>query len=510
MTLGKKKFDAFSTTHLQADIKGRSVRGGIWTLTAQGAQFVMQSTATIMLARLLTPSDFGLVAMVTAITTLGQAFADFGLSEATIQQPEITHEEVSNLFWINVSIGLLLTAITAALAPALAWFYKEPPLTPIALVLSLMFVLGGLRVQHDALLRRLMRFKALAIRDLVAVMVAVPGSILLAWRGGGYWAIVALPLILTVIQVAFSWAMVGWIPGMPQRNVSVRSMVHFGGHVAAAYLVFSINGNADNVLVGRFWGAGPLGLYSRAYNLLMLPIRQLGGPARSVAVPGFSRVQDDPERLARFYLRAVNLMIWITAPLFGFLFVAATPVIILALGAHWSAAAPVFQILVIAALCQVLLESLMWLLVSQGRGRRLLLVLLMNSPVLIGGYAIGLKFGISGVALCGSLAMIGVMPFLLRYSFRDTVLTVRAVGRNVLCPLGVSLAGIVAAELMLYWRTPPSMLVRLGAIAVSFALGCVCTLAANPVRRELMALKELFDRRRPVQAEEPAVAAPVS
>jgi O-antigen/teichoic acid export membrane protein len=384
MASQQSTLDAFSTQHLQADLKGRSVRGGMWTVTAQGVQFLMQSAATIVLARLLTPSDFGLVAMVTAITSLGQAFADLGLSEATIQQPEISHDQVSNLFWINVTIGLLLTSITAGLAPLFAWFYREPPLRSITLVLSLTFLLGGLRVQHDALLRRQMRFRSLAIRDVVAFLVAVPSAIFLAWRGAGYWAIVALPMILTGTQVVLSWLMVGWIPGRPRRNVSVRSMVSFGGNVAAAYLVFSINSNADNVLVGRFWGAGPLGLYSRAYNLLMLPVRQLGGPARRVAVPGLSRVQNEPERLARFYLRAINLMMWITAPLFGFLFVAALPVIVLTLGGRWSAAAPVFQLLVIAALSQMMLESTMWLLVSQGHGRQLLTLVLCSSPVIIG------------------------------------------------------------------------------------------------------------------------------
>ena len=485
--------NAFSTEHLHADLKGRSVRGGMWTVTAQGAQFLMQSAATIVLARLLTPGDFGLVAMVTAITGLGQAFADLGLSEATIQKPEITHEQVSNLFWINVVIGLLLTSIAAGLAPLLAWFYREPSLRNITLVLSLTFFLGGLRVQHDALLRRQMRFKSLAIRDVVAFMVAVPFAIFLAWRGAGYWAIVALPMTLTGTQVVLSWLLVRWIPGRPRRSVSVRSMVSFGGNVAAAYLVFSMNNNADNVLIGRFWGAGPLGLYSRAYNLLMLPVRQLGGPARSVAIPGLSRVQDDPERFARFHLRAINLMMWIAAPLFGFLFVAAVPVIVLALGGRWIAAAPVFQILVIAALGQILLESTMWLLVSRGHGRQLLTLLLFSSPIIIGSYAFGLHFGIKGVALCGSLTLLGIMPAILKYSFRGTELTVRGLGRKILCPVGASFAGICAAETMLHWYSPQGMLARLAAISASYAVGCSLALLVTPVRSEVVALRTLFD-----------------
>ena len=175
-----------------------------------------------MLARLLTPADFGLVAMVTAITGLGQAFADLGLSEATIQHPEISHNQVSTLFWINVAIGLTLTSITAALAPVLAWFYREPRLKDITFLVSLTFLIGGLRVQHDALLRRQMRFSSLAIRDVASYVLAVPVAIIMAWRGAGYWALVALPLILNLTQMALSWLMVRWIPGLPRRDAKVR------------------------------------------------------------------------------------------------------------------------------------------------------------------------------------------------------------------------------------------------------------------------------------------------
>ncbi|MGB9196014.1 MAG: lipopolysaccharide biosynthesis protein, partial [Terriglobales bacterium] len=288
--------DHLGTEHLHADLKGRSVRGGFWTLTSQGAQFVVASVSTIVLARLLTPADFGIVAMVTAVTSLGQAFADLGLSEATIQQAEITHEQVSTLFWVNVAIGLGLTLVTMVLAPVLAWFYREPRLFDIALVMSLTFLIGGLRVQHTALLKRQMRFLALAIRDVISIVVGVPVAIILALRGAGYWAIIAMPLATNVTQMVLSWLMVRWLPSLPRRGTKVSSMISFGGNVAASYFVTNIVRSADSVLVGWYWGANPLGLYSRAYNLLMLPVRQLNGPAGSVSVPVFSRLQGDPER----------------------------------------------------------------------------------------------------------------------------------------------------------------------------------------------------------------------
>jgi O-antigen/teichoic acid export membrane protein len=488
--------DTFSTDHLHADLRDRSVRGGIWTVTAQGVQFVLQSAATITLARLLTPTDFGLVAMVTAITGLGQAFADLGLSEATIQRSEITHPQVSNLFWINVGIGLLLTSTTAALAPFFAWFYREPALRNITLVVSLTFLIGGLRVQHDALLRRQMRFTALAIRDILAYLLAVPASILLAWRGAGYWAIVALPMILNGTQMVLSWTITRWIPSLPSRATRVRSLITFGGHVAASYLIIAVNSNADNVLVGWYWGAGPLGLYSRAYNLLMLPVRQFGSPARSVAIPALSRVQDEPERLARYYLGATNLMLWATAPMFGFLFVAARPIIVLTLGKQWHAAAPVFQILVIVALGQLLLESNVWLFVSRGQSRMLMNLLMVISPILIASYAIGLPFGIKGVALCGSVMLIGIFPWILRYSFRGTVLTLGRLGRAVRYPIAVALAGVAVSEAVLqltdYKRMVPLLLIS----ALGFALGAVAMMSVPAVRRELVSLKGIISRAR--------------
>src|SRR3984885_14840362 len=466
MAAQQQASDAFSIEHLHADLKGRSIRGGLLTLTSQGAQFIMQSIATVVLARLLTPADFGLVAMVTALTGLAQGFADLGLSEATIQHPEINHHQVSTLFWLK----------------------------DITFLGSLTFLIGGLRVQHDALLRRQMRFKSLAIRDVASYVLAVPVAITLAWRGAGYWAIVALPLTLNLAQMALSWIMARWIPGLPRRDAKVRSLIAFGGNIAASYLIFNVNRSADSILIGWHWGAGPLGLYSRAYNLLMLPVRQLGAPARSVAVPTFSRVQGDPERLARYYLRTANLIMWITAPIFGFLFVAAVPVIILTLGNRWRAAAPVFEILSIFALGQLLLESTLWLFVSRGQSQRLLKLLLIISPVIIGSYAIGLPFGIKGVALSGSLVLLVIFPWILTFSFNGTNLTLKRFGQAILYPIAVCVAGICSAKLALQLIAPPPPVSQLLVAALGFAVGYALSVLIPRVRQEVIALKTLFGR----------------
>jgi O-antigen/teichoic acid export membrane protein len=496
MSTRQPLLDLLSTEHLHADLKGRSVRGGMLTVTSQGTQFILQSVATVVLARLLTPADFGLVAMVTAITGLGQAFADLGLSEATIQRHEISHDQVSVLFWINVAIGLGLMLVTIGLAPVLGWFYRQPRLISVTLISSFTFLIGGLRVQHDALLKRQMRFVSMAIRDVTAYAIAVPVAITLAWRGAGYWAIVSLPLTLNFIVMALSWLMVRWIPGLPRRGTNVRSMIAFGGNVAASYLMSSVNRSVDSVLIGWYWGAHPLGLYSRAYNLLMLPVRQLSGPARSVTVPAFSRLQNDPERLARFYLRAANLIMWITTPIFGFLFVAAQPVIVLVLGHQWGEAAPVFQILVISALGQLLFDSSLWLFISRGESARLFKLLLVMSPIIVGSFAIGLPFGIKGVALSGSVALVVSIPWQLRYAFRGTPLTLQRLAKAIYLPIVLSLGGIALAWLALRLMAPHGIAGQLLVPLLGFAAAYSLSALVRPVREEAMSLKSLLSELR--------------
>jgi len=496
MPAAQQLTNPFSTEHLHADLKGRSVRGGMLTLTSQGAMFVIQSISTVVLARLLLPADFGLVAMVTAITGLGQAFSDLGLSEATIQRQEISHHQVSTLFWINVAIGMTLMLVTVALGPALAWFYRESRLKDITFLVSLTFLIGGLRVQHDALLRRQMRYVSLAIRDVAAYALAVPVAIFMAWRGAGYWAIVALPLILNFTGMALSWVMVRWIPGLPRRDAKVGSLIVFGGNVAASYVIMAVNRSADAVLTGWYWGAGPLGLYSKAYNLLMLPVRQLGTPARSVAVPAFSRLQTDPERFARYYLRCVNLIMWITAPVFGFLFVAAGPVIILVLGSKWREAAPVFQILVISALGQLLLESTVWLFVGRGQSQRLLKLLVIISPIIIVSFLIGLPFGIKGVALSGSLVLLAILPWILQFAYRGTDLTLPRLGRAIMYPVSLGIAGVFLAELALHLIAPQGVVLQLLVAAMGFAAASSLSALIPPVREEALSLRKLFSEMR--------------
>lgn len=489
--------DPLQTDHLQADLRGRSVRGGVLTLTSQITSFALQTVFTVVLARLLTPADFGMVAMVTAVTGLARVFADAGLTHATIQRTDINHHQVSALFWINAAIGLGLMLLTMALAPALAWFYKEPRLTAIAMVVAFIFLIGGLGVQHDALLKRQMHFKALAVRNIASYVVATALAVTMGWQGAGYWALVAFPVAMCVMQTTLSWVMVGWRPGVPPRDTQFRSLLVFGGNIAASNIIAYVNRNVDNVLIGWFWGAGPLGLYSKAYSLLMLPLHQLNAPVAAVAVPAFSRLQDDPERYARYYLRTINLIMWISAPLIGFLFIAAEPVILIVLGGQWGEAAVVFQLLAISALVQPLYNTMGWLFVSRGRPDRLLKLAMWMFPAVVGSFLIGLPYGIRGVALCYAVVVLLLAPWVFRFAFRGTELTLARFGRALRYPISMCLAAVAAAALAVDRMAPQSNLAELLVVGVAFAIVYGLALLLPPVREEFKTLAKLWHDLRP-------------
>ena len=236
-----KPKDYFSTEHLKGNLKQRSVRGGAITLFAQGSKFFLQISSMAVLGRLLTPNDYGLIGMVTPIIGFVELFKDLGLSTATIQREEINHQQVSTLFWINVVVSICISIIFASLAPAIAWFYKEPRLTEIVFVLSSIFLFGGLSIQHQALLKRRMQFGSIAKIEIISVILGVFVAIAAAWVGLGYWALVIMPLTKIIVIVIGTWIACSWRPGLPSKNANVRSMLAFGSNLTFTDFLEDIN-----------------------------------------------------------------------------------------------------------------------------------------------------------------------------------------------------------------------------------------------------------------------------
>lgn len=394
----------FSTDHLMGDLKGRSLRGGTVTLTAQTLKFVLHMGSTVVLARLLLPSDFGLIAMVIAVTGFVEMFKDAGLSTATVQRKDITHEQVSTLFWINVLLGVAATFVIAALAPVVAAFYAEPKLIPITMVLAGAMIFGGLTTQHQALLRRQMRFKALAIIQVSAMAMGIIVAIVMAILGFGYWALVGNICAAAATNAVLVWVFCDWRPGLPRRGCGAMSMLKFGGNVTGFSFLNYFTRNADNVIIGFVMGSGPLGIYSKAYNLLMLPIRQINAPVGAVMVPSLSRLQDNPVRYKRAYLQAMSALAMVGMPVVVVAYVLAHEMVFVLLGSEWAQAATVFRWLAPAALFGTINVAPGWLCVSLGKPQVQVRWAMMWAPITVAAFAIGVHWGIDGVAAAFSLS----------------------------------------------------------------------------------------------------------
>ncbi len=393
-----------STEHLQSSLKQRFVKGGAVTLISQLLKFSLQLGSNIILARLLLPEDYGLFGMTIAITRFISLFKDLGLSAATIQRKQLNHQQVSSLFWVNVVVSFCVCLITAAIAPLIAFFYQEPILVNITLALSIGYLMGGLTVQHQAILSRQMRFTELGIIDVAAMALGILIAILLGLRGFGVWALVHMQLATGLTHLIGVWITCPWRPGAFHGLKSVGSLLIFGRNLTGFNIINYISRNIDNVLIGRVWGAQALGFYAKAYQLLLLPIQQINTPISRVAIPALSRLTHDPDRYRAAYLRILKKVCLITLPLIAFMIGTSDWLVLFILGPQWQEASHLFAVLGIMAFTQPIANTTGWLFTTQDRTWHQFKWGVLGGGITIGSIILGLPWGPLGVALAFSLS----------------------------------------------------------------------------------------------------------
>jgi O-antigen/teichoic acid export membrane protein len=484
----------FITEHLKADLKGRSVRGAAVTLVTQVGRLVLNTGSTVVLARLLTPRDFGLLAMVTAITGFVVLSKDLGLSMATVQKDEIDHNQASALFWVSVAASAVMALLTAAIAPAVASFYHEPRLKAITFALASGLIFGGLATQHQALLRRQMRFRALAAVDLGSFAFGAVVAIVLAVRGAGYWALVLMQLAIAFGGTVGVWLACRWRPGMRLRGTGVRAMLAFGWNLAGYNVISYFARNLDKVLIGWRWSAFQAGLYSKSYQLLLLPIYQINTPVTAVALPALSRLAGSPERYRQAYLRIQEKVTMITMPGIVLMFATSDWLVSLILGPQWTGATRIFMLLSIAAFVQPLAQTVGWLFITQGRTRELLQWGIIGGVLTIGPVIAGLPWGAVGVAAAFSITGLCVRtPLLFWLVGRSGPVRAADLYRQSapsVCASGFCLLALLAFR---RWAGVSSPAVGLGIAVVITAAVAACALWLQPAgRRALLDLRGLF------------------
>ena len=454
-------------------LRGRATSGILKTGISQAVRLLVQFASVIVLSRLLVPSQFGLLAMAGPVVGFALLFQDLGLTQAIVQKPQLTQAEVSALFGISLGMSLGIAALLVAFAPAVSWFYGERQVGMLTAALGVNVVLSGAGALHYALLNRRMQFGTLAIIDASSALGGLAASVGFALMYRSFWALYLGSVVATLIPTAAYWVATGWRPSMPRRRSGVGTALTFGANITGFNVVNFLSRNMDNVLIGHVWGERPLGLYDRAYKLMLMPLQQINNPLAKVMLPVLSRMTDDPQRYRDAFLRTIAQMLLVTLPGIAFMVGTADLLIPLLLGRQWAGASLIFQALGMASFLQVLNNPAGWLFVSQHRTREYMYIGVFSSFTAIVSFLVGLPYGPFGVAVAYAIGEYIRTPVLWWYVTRRGPIHQREVLRMALPHyLGAiaSLGAIVVARAVLH----PALYVNLAiCLAGSFVISLV-------------------------------------
>jgi O-antigen/teichoic acid export membrane protein len=423
-------------------LKQSAIRGGAAKLAGQLGNNLVRLLTLVVLARLLEPSDFGLVAMATVIVGFLDVFGTGGLLAATIQRGQVSDAQVSTLFWINLALGTLICAVCLVAAPFISAFYGNPAAGTLTAALAPVFVLNALSTQHMALLQRRLRYVAIATIEVSSQILSSILSIGLAIAGFGYWALALGLLALPLFTVIGSWMAVRWMPSRPALTHGVREMLLFGGTLTLNNAIVYIGYNLEKVLLARNFGSEVLGLYGRAYQLIQLPTQIINMALGTVTFATLSRLQGDPERFKRYFIKVYAFVVSITIPATLLCAVLADEIVLIVLGPQWTGAAEIFRLLAPTILALGIINPMAWLLQSAGRQQRSLMIAVVLAPLVCIAYLVGIPFGPTGVAFSYSTVMLlWIVPHILWCTY-DTPVRFADVVNAMARPL---IAGAVAA-----------------------------------------------------------------
>jgi PST family polysaccharide transporter len=466
-------------------IGNETVAGGLrrsavrsWAVTAagQGGKLLVTLVTTAVMARLLTPGDYGLVAMVTVFVGFIATFKDLGLSQATVQRPNITEQQVSAMFWLNVAAGLLIMIAMAASAPLVSRFYNRPELLGICLAYAALTPISSLGAQHYALLRRTMRYRSLALRDLAAVVLGACVGVACALQGWGYWSIVTMHATVESAGTGLLWWQSGWRPGLFRWTDDLRPMMRFGGALTVSNLLRFVASGLDSVVVGFFFGASALGFYNRAQQILSQPLKQVLPPVMNVAGSAFARVAGDSRAFEAAAIQLAFMIGCVSSLIVAIAVVGADWIVLIMLGPQWELAASLARVLAIFAFVEPVAALLATLMTARGMPGRLVRWRLVSSVVIVASLAAGLPWGFLGVAAAYSLSGCLVRtPLFIWYAAHHFEIAPRRLFSSIGVPLaaGAMTSALVALFRFGSWPSthPAVSLLLSAALATAIHLG---------------------------------------
>jgi polysaccharide transporter, PST family len=384
---------------MSSDLVKSSKSGMLSLMTGQVVRFSIQILSVVLMARLLSPKDYGLTAIVISVIALGEVVRDFGLSTSAIQADHLSADEKSNLFWMNSAIGLGLGLLLFSLASPIAHFYKDDRLVEIAQVLSLTFLINGLSTQYKAGLNREMKFKAIAMSDSLAAILSTTFGITSAFYGFAYWAIVVQYLSNYLLAFTFYILAYKWLPSLPSFSTDMRRFTRFGMHLMASQILGQLARSVDTLIIGQRFSTELLGFYNRAQQIVIMGLNQINTPSTTLAIPVLSKLKNDEVEYQKFLKFGQAILIHTVCLFFGLLAVNANLVVNILLGPKWLATIPLVQILCGGAMFQIANYSSSWIFISKGLTKEQLKFTLTSRPFVIAMIFIGSFWSMEFVAV---------------------------------------------------------------------------------------------------------------
>lgn len=378
--------------------------GMTWSMSSQVVRMLLQLLSTIILSRLLSPEDFGLYAMAFPVIALADLVQNFGLNQALMQKETLASEQLNRVFWINLGCTLGLACVLLVVSPSIASFYNEPRLTPMLMGWSGLLVLGALGFGQYAVLARNLQFKSLALIDGVCAFAQFATAILVASVWPSYWALWLSGFASVLTWVVLTYTLGVWRPGLPRTGVHLDGIFTFGLNVMLSNMANYASRNADTILIGHVFGRAAVGLYDRAYRLLLYPMENLSGPASRVMVPILSRLQNEPIAFKSAFLKSFGLVNLAVMPGMAVAVGCSHELVAIVLGPKWEPITPIFYWLGFAGLVLPILDGSSWVLLAKGHSRSLMLASSASAVVIVGGFFLAIPWGPEGLALSYAIA----------------------------------------------------------------------------------------------------------
>ncbi|MFY7740319.1 MAG: MOP flippase family protein [Flavobacterium sp.] len=380
------------------NLKSKVKHGLKWTFVDQILSQIIFLVFGIFLARILTPSMFGIVGMITIFSNFAILFVDLGFSAALIQKKEVSKAHFSSVFWLNLGIGLLMYFLFYISAPFISKFYNQPELIQLIRIICLSFIITSFSsVQANILIKEL-QFKKKVIINWVAMLIGYLVAFIMAYRGYGVWSLVMMTLTTSFINTILYWIISKWIPLFIFEWKKIKELSNYGLNFFGDASVNYWSRNFDNFIIAKVLGSNDLGIYSRAYSLMLLPLKNITTIVTKVMFPAFSQKQDDIQLLKKYYLNIIQYIALITFPLMIGLSLVSKEFVLLFFGNKWSTMIPILSILSGLGAIQSIVSLNGLIYNSLGKVNIAFKVSIFSNIVLIIAFTIGVNYGIIGVS----------------------------------------------------------------------------------------------------------------